>query len=103
MLKQEFESSLASILGNDRANQFLSKIAVPLDRANFGWGLADQTLDVSLRTDNGIETLEIAHGFAMPDSGNFSNIAGVSNSALSPNKLGAYTYLKKHFPGQSPK
>lgn len=100
-LLTQFGSSLATILGSDRASQFMDKIKVRLDRENFGWGMVDQVLDVTLRRESSLETMEISHGFALPDSGSFSAITGVSNSKLSPDDLDIYSYLGHHFPKQS--
>jgi len=100
-LRQQFEADLVSVLGEGRARDFLSKIGTSLERAHFGWGMTDQVLDVVLRRSGGVEILEIAHGFALADSGVLTDIAGVSNSLLTPDDLGIYAYLRRHFPKEA--
>jgi len=100
-LRQQFGSELESILGPNRANTFLAKIEVALDRANFGWGMEDQVLDVTRQSDRGVETMEIIHGFGLPNSGPLTGISGSSMSQLSPNDLVIYSYLGHLFPKQA--
>ncbi len=100
-LQQQFGSALASVLGADRAGQFLAKIRTPFDRDNFGWGTVDQVLDVTLWTERNVEVMEILHGFGLPASGVLGDITGVSKSTLTRDDLSIYTHLGRHFPRQS--
>ena len=97
-LLEQFRHSLAAVLGSDRAEQFMDKTKLAMTRENFGWGMADQVLDVTLRREAPVEVFEIHHGFALPDSGIVSNLTGVSVSTLLPQDLDIYSYLGHHFP-----
>ena len=105
-LLEQFRHSLAAVLGSDRAEQFMDKIKLAMTRENFGWGMADQVLDVTRRREGPVEVCEIHHGFALPASGIVSNLAGVSASTLTgvsvstllPQDLDIYSHLGHHFP-----
>ncbi|HWA27801.1 MAG TPA: sigma-70 family RNA polymerase sigma factor [Lacunisphaera sp.] len=100
-LLERFGARLASILGADRAKRFLAKIQVPATTANFGWGTADQVLDVTRWRDGNKDAFEILHGFGLPGSGAMSDITSVSKSYLLAGNLGIYEHLRRHFPSQS--
>lgn len=100
-LKKQFTDSLAVILGSDRAREFHSKTKNQLSRECFGWGSTDQVLDVRLVSHSGVETMEITHGFGLPDEGPIHDFTSVSVSTLSPDDLDIYSYLGHRFPREA--